>query len=191
MHRMPDTDRLSQAMILWQRGWGSVLGHATFEAYMESVPEIPSTLKSPTKHFPLLVLVDGRPDPRKLYHLSCLQISTRDMVDLRRYEQDRKQEGVRWMRCQNGRRYRDFTADEARQKFQPDEIGLDLAEGLAIHVQFPRMFIGHHLLLPNAVASDARRSPGCLGRREGQLCFGFNFGGLNMPGFGAASRLNA
>lgn len=190
MHRMPDTDRLSHAMILWQRGWGTALGYITFEAYVQSIPEIPTALKIQNKHFPLLVLVDGRPDERTLFRLSCLQISTRDMAGLCRYDQDRKQEGVRWMRCQTGRRYRDLTADEARRQFQPNEVGLDLVEGLAIHAQYPRMFIGHHLLLPNAVASDNRRSPGCLGKRDGRLCFGFNFGGLNMPGFGSASRLD-
>ena len=185
-----ETERYIQALALWQRGWGERLGFGSIESYLETIPKIPSILLRPDKRFRFLVLVDGRLDVGLACGLSYVNARPEDLALIMSFDATRTKSGVRWMRCQTGRRYRAWTVEESRTKFDQDEFGLDLSEALALYAQYPRVLRGHNILLPNTVSIRPSNSPGCVGRHEGGFHFGFNVGDTNRPAFGSASRLD-
>lgn len=184
-----DPDRINQATLLWEDGWGKELGFKDLESYLETVPEIPSELRVRSKRFPYLVLVEGRLNIRAACYLVFMP-SVPDYDSITPFDTSRTKTGIRWMRCQTGRRHQGRAVRESLALFKSDEVGLDLIEGLALYSQFPRLFRGHHVLLPNTVSTKPSKSPGCLGIRDGTLQFGFSYGDAGKPDFGSASRLD-
>lgn len=62
-----DDPRVIQAKILWDLGFGRELKIDSFDSYLATIPEIPTSLLAHNPELPLLVLVD----PRLRYVKSC------------------------------------------------------------------------------------------------------------------------
>lgn len=133
----PKTDdpRKAQAKRLWDKGWGRELGFDSFDAYLETIPELPEELTAHDERFPELVLVDARVSVQaacRLLGIDCC-IKDEDLTD----PEDRETAQVSWMRCQNGRRNAGKSVKTCRDEFAENEFGLTATEGLALFAQKP------------------------------------------------------
>ena len=136
-------------MNAWLMGWGKKLGYKSDREYLASIPEIPKEfLKRPDSRFPLLVLVDGRLGLKDMDEILGVH-SKFSEEQTEHVRPETVQTGVRWMVCQTGSRYYDVwggdrwvrKTDDPFAPYDADEIGLDVVEGLATYVQYPRIVL--------------------------------------------------
>jgi hypothetical protein len=154
--------RVAHAKVLWEAYWGNELYLEEFEDYLSTVPEIPAELRADDERFPCLVLVDGRIGLETAYRLAKLS-GTCDGKTFRPYQPARVQYGIRWMRCNPAFRKTLSSVRKARESFMKDEVGLDAVEGIAVYMQFPRLFQERGMCFPNSELLDAS---GCVAAIE-------------------------
>lgn len=149
--------RIDQAQLLFHLGWGIEVNAESFKQYLESIPEIPEWPVEWKTRFSRLVLVDPRVD----LMTACRLTNTRDETGGRLINHHTVPElpaTPYWIRCQDGRRYRDHSALQSRVSFRKDEIGLVAIEGIALYVQDGAVLRGHSMDLPGSVLKgDPRR----------------------------------
>ncbi|MDF1497052.1 MAG: hypothetical protein P1P90_03245 [Patescibacteria group bacterium] len=146
-----EVERQRQALVLWQKGIGRALGYSSYQKYLASIPGIPGRLRMKNGKFNRLVLVDTRAGLQKLCHLAGVFYDSTEHLDA--------DSSVRWMRCQDGRRYQNDTMIAADCSFQDDEDGLSLFEGICLYMQFPQVLCECFVILftepPNTSSNSA------------------------------------
>lgn len=132
---LSDNPRVAQAKRLYDKGfcWGTDID--TFDAYLDTIPEIPEELKEDRERFPLLTLVDGRPGIVKTCEILRVRYGCAEGRFQRRYGMIERAE-VYWMRAQAGLKNKGKLPQTCREEFAVDETGLVVIEGLAILAQY-------------------------------------------------------
>jgi len=180
---------IRQVQVLWDKGFGREQGIKDLDSYLSTIPEIPNALRADDERFPLLILVDGRVGITAACRLAGLKYAGDDDT-LKPYDAAKARRGIRWMRCQDGRRNRNRSVQNCRQSFAPSEVGLDAIEGVAIYVQRPEVIQDNFMDLPNSVDAESRDDVTFLGIGEygPKLYCLWNDGASS--GHGSASRLD-
>lgn len=185
--RQTQGERVSQAKILWDKGFGRESGFDSFDAYLATVPEIPEDLRAEDERFPLLVLVDGRLGLTAACRLAGLAYRGSDST-LESHDSSKAKSGIRWMRCQDGKRNLNRSIRSCRESFVRDGMGLDAIEGVALFVHHPEALCDHCMDLPNAVLAGFRDCAACLGRWIGKPKLDWGRDAVAVPFCGSGSR---
>lgn len=202
-------ERVRQAKVLWDKGFGRELLFESFDDYLLSIPQIPEALKTKDEHFSELMLVDARADLERVCDLLCVdydgdELTFQDIKNPRSGEvcsddgdfsfevfenlKKPKNKGVYWIRAQDGRKNNGKSVRVCRKHFAEGEVGLTDHEGLAFFVQNPESLKGRGMDLPGSV--DCVGVAACLCwfdelPRLDSKCDGEED---EHPNFGAASR---
>lgn len=143
--------RLRQAKVLWDKGWGKE-DYQCFSHYRNTIPAIPKAMRKFDPDFPLLILVDSRMP----LHTACLKagILICEEADFVPKKADfippstaNGEPEVRWICCQDGRRYRGKVVEEVLAAFSPHEVPLTAIEGVSVFVQRPDVVEAHFMYL--------------------------------------------
>lgn len=142
--------RVAQAWKLQNAGWAAALGYTSFDDYLTSIPLVPKWPSSWEQRFDRTILVDARiPITRACELLSVTFLGDDEtLVD---FQPEKAQQGVYWIRCQDGRKNHDLSVRDVRRAWPDDEMGLTAAEGLALYLQDPLVLTNHFLVLPGSV----------------------------------------
>ena len=180
-------DRIRQATILWEKGWGRELGVASLEAYLATIPPVPEWPVDWTVRFDRTVLVDARLALTTSCRLAGLGFPGNDST-LVPFDPAKTLSGVYWMCCHDGRRNRNKAPRDCRASFASAEVGLTDIEGVAIYAQDPTVIEGHYMDLPGSVRAEHRESVACLGLWDGRPGLDWYWDDGADPYCGSASR---
>jgi len=136
---MPVDLRVAQADCLWTKGIVPEDG-MSFSDYLATIPAIPEDVRAYDERFPQLINVDARLGVAKICELLGIEFGGNDQTFTDLDPAKARTEKVYWVRCQDGRKYRDRSVLDCRDAFAPDETGLVVHEGLALFVQNPEAF---------------------------------------------------
>ncbi len=169
--------REHQAKLLWDCGFGEVLGYSTFAEYLEFIPPEPERSEDLPDYLDKLVLVDARiactkGEDGKSFKFGGL-VKVCELLGVKftgnnstfepfNPEQVKKQD-VYWIWCQDGKRNLGKNVQTCRKEFEKNEIGLDAMEGLALFAQNRKVLQDHYVDLPSSVHCGNRENFACLG----------------------------
>jgi hypothetical protein len=188
--------RLIQAKVLWDVGWGQVLGHKTFQSYLETIPPPPGFLAEEEAEFPMLVLVDARlplvtacrltavacPEEVTKYgeRLAPLPSSTTTI------EWRLRTGGVYWIRVNLEPKTAGASALEVAQRLSHD--GLSAFEGIALFAQDRTVIQDRFLNLAGGLVGRERIA--CLGFQRGLPNLRWNNSNYPAPHFVTPLRID-
>ena len=168
--------RKLQAKRLWDKGFGEVLGYASFEAYYIGIPLPPARRPQDLSNYFQLILVDARIFRSKQYgglvkvcELLGVTFNGTNSTIIPYNSEYEVKDSVYWMWCQDGQVNRDKCIRTCVDQFaQSGEISLNIMEGLAIFVQNPSVIKGHYMDLPSSVRSTEPGYSVCMGLWDGE-----------------------
>lgn len=144
--RKNDDMRVSQAKVFWDAGLGIIIGFASFEAYLETIPPIPTWPDGWLTRFELVVLVDKRLKLHDFLDVCGIDGDAKvRKTSKRRSERlgEYKDGDFYWIRCQKGDCFRSLTGFSSLARFGEDEVGLDIYETVSMVLQRPGTFQGY------------------------------------------------
>lgn len=154
--------RLIQARLLWERGFGNVLSLNDFRTYLEGIPAIPDVLLAEDAAYPYLILVDARVSAAKA--ASLLTVSPKGNEQTPHMPDLQHTSHAYWMRCNTGDRFAGHSVHTAETTFAENEQGLSAQEALALFAQHPEVLADRYLDLAASRHEGFENSAGCLGR---------------------------
>jgi EmrB/QacA subfamily drug resistance transporter len=182
-------ERLLQARVLWDLGWGRLLGFTEFNEYVKTIPAVPTVDEAITKEFPYLVLVDARISATEMSRLLGVSATGNHMTaNLGELHQ---KDHIYWMRCQDGRKYQAINTQEAKNNFHLQEVGLNIAEGLAFLAQQPELIKQFYIDLSSSVHDGFADNAACLGNWNNKPEIRWRWNHKNDPRCGVASKYKA
>lgn len=189
-----DDVRIVQAKRFWDLGIGRALGKDDFEAYLATIPEIPTELVQDDADYPLLVLVEPRLGLKRLCDLGSVEFSGDDKRFIEHDARHRELMEPTWICAQDGRKNRNRAVRDCRASFAKDELGLTALQGVCTYLQHPESVSdtdresGHIMDLSGPVLRVVRESAATLWLRSGRAMLGWRLDGEARPKYGSASR---
>ncbi|MDP3685478.1 MAG: hypothetical protein Q8R32_01455 [bacterium] len=139
--------RVTQAKVLWNRGWGRERGITTFEEYLNSIPLAPERPAGMPNCFrPVLwdlfpLFREKGKTPRVSITKACqllgVAFSGDDETFVNHEATPEITDPVYWVWCQGGRRNRGKAPRDCRKVFTPPEVSLEAIGGLFLYAQDP------------------------------------------------------
>lgn len=172
--------RRTQAQVLWDKGWGNALHFKTFEGYLKTIPPVPKWPAGWEERFDRLLLVDARVPLAKAAKLAKFWgPDDKEKPDDTHHYTEALPE-VYWLRCQDGRRHRGQSAQDASEGFLRDERGLMAIEGIALYLQDPSVVTRHSMFLSCTTTGGFQQFVASLGGKEGLDIKDWEFSGAAM-----------
>jgi hypothetical protein len=195
-HRLMPTNeavRIAQAKRLYELGFGKALGYASFGAYLKSVPPIPNWSAQQLRIFGAgnVWLVDGRVVEKVGLSQYCKIAGVFPGCQLGAfvpYKIHEHKTGIRWMIGQDGYRNWCRSAKEWREWTVGPEVGMDVAEGVAVFIQDQDVIFKHTLILSGSASLESPLLTAFLGYVAGSPCVFQGFEDGRESNFGVASR---
>jgi hypothetical protein len=97
-------------------------------------------------------------------------------------------EKIYWLRCQDGRDRRGYSANDCQSRLDTDEFGLIAMEGVALYIQEPKVVRNHRLLLPGSVCNADAMSVATISFRQGKPGLDWDGRDFTRPLTGPATR---
>ena len=196
--RLASDERMRRAHILWDLGFGQVLGLKHFDAYLKGTDAVQGIMETPAwpQDFPDYlnhnVLVDGRVlekvGMKELCRLCDITYGGEDSTFVP-HDPVRAKTGLRWMRSQDGHRNRNIIPNRCRtERFAANEVGLDALEGISLYLQDKGVLTNHVMDLPGSVRADGRGDCAYLVLWGGGPELYWSWDDDPFPGCGSASR---
>lgn len=198
--RMTDTVamRIAQATMLWKK-FEAVLREIdpdldSLAKYLASIPEVPTFPAEWGDTFDRTVLCDYRIIATVGLKRFCEILGVGyDGADdtFVAFDPAQTENGVEWVRCQDGHRNRDRKPTDCRTTFAAFEVGATFALGLFLFAQDAAVIGGddnHVMDLPGSVHAVYRAHVAYLWRWGGRVGLSWGFGVSAAPQFGSVSR---
>lgn len=183
-----DDPRVLQAKVLFDKGLG---GNLSFEDYLATIPEIPSTLLADDPNFPLLRLVDPRLGLEKTCELFGITFKEFGYSDADAVAFDARHEIPAtpfWVRAHDGRKNRNRRPDVCRDECKDKIFAMTAMVAIMTWVQDPSIFKENEHILdcPGSVHRGTRGDCAYLSVWDGEVKLGlYRDAGLPDPFCGA------
>ena len=153
--------RLIQAKVLWDKGFGRELNIDSFERYLATIPEIPTSLLAEDSALPLLRLVDPRLGLTKTCELFGIKFKEFGYSDADAVACDAHHEIPNtpfWVRAHDGRKNRNRKPNVCRDECKDKLFSMTAMVAIMLWIQDPSIIKqGEHVLdCPGSVHRAAR-----------------------------------
>jgi hypothetical protein len=188
-----DDIREVQAKRYWDLGVGRELGFSSFEAYLASIPQLPTAFNVDNTEFPIRVLVETRIGLKRLCEIGNIAFEGNDETFIAYDERYSEFKQPTWIRIQDGRKNRNRSVKDCRKNFAKYERGLTALRGVCAYLQHAEVVSewtkdGAHVMdLSGSVLSEIRGFAAFLGVDEGRAKLYWHWLDFARSKYGSAS----